>query len=249
MDKQFTAPTVYFLQEGKENLLQCLKTAFQAAKQQNVSKILIFTAKGDGVRIALESFCSQPEFSHIRLVAVTFPAAQVFRDKEGNKLESEISSGDAEFFRNSKVDIVRAHLPLDPFTPFRRRQGALGQDLSLIGEVLNLFCGSMSLCVQAIILACDAGFVAPGEHVIALTSDTAILAQASSTRRMLGDLVIREILCKPAVLSVTRQELADKLPAQMQLEMTSEIKVLPASTEVAELNTPEEDERRSEPRG
>ena len=64
----------------------------------------------------------------------------------------------------------------------------------------------MSLCVQAVVLACDAGAVGLGEHVIAMTSDTAILVQAAPTTRMLRELVIREILCKPAILSIGRNE-------------------------------------------
>ena len=55
-------------------------------------------------------------------------------------------------------------------------------------------------------MACDAGEVEIGEHVIALTSDTAILAQASNTDRMLGELIVREILCKAAVLTISRNE-------------------------------------------
>jgi hypothetical protein len=82
----------------------------------------------------------------------------------------------------------------------------LAQDLSLIESALNIFGGSMSLCVQAVVLACDAGTVNLGEHVIAMTSDTAILVQASTTRRMLRELIIREILCKPAILSIGRNE-------------------------------------------
>ena len=69
MQTQFTSPTVYFLQEGHDNLRNCLQVAFTSAKQQNVSKIIIFTARGEGVRIAVESFWSQPGFSDIKLVA------------------------------------------------------------------------------------------------------------------------------------------------------------------------------------
>jgi hypothetical protein len=65
-------------------------------------------------------------------------------------------------------------------------------------------------------MACDAGEVALGEHVIAATSDTAILAQATCTRQMLGQLVIREVLCKPAVLSIGRKEVAEKFPIQLK---------------------------------
>jgi len=238
MEKQFTSPTVYFLQEGRENLRECLNIAFQSAKQQNVSKIIIFTAKGEGVRIALDSFRPQEEFSHIQLVAVTFPQGMSFTDKAGNALEVEIPPTEVQFFRENNVSIIRAHMPLDPITPFYKHKGMLGQDLSLVCEALNMFGGSMSLCVQAITMACDAGHVALGEHVIALTSDTAILAQASNTARMLGELVIREVLCKPAVLTISRREVSEKLPTQMRLEMKSDVKALPSVSETISKKSP-----------
>jgi hypothetical protein len=216
MPGQFTAPTTYFLEEGRENLPECLKIAFHAAKQQNIGKILIFTARGEGVRMALDNFCSQPDFKHIKLVAVTFPEGKHFTDGE-KPIIVEIPADQRMFFENRGVSVVKAHSPFDPITSPGRQRGVLGQDLSLVGDALDVICGSMSLCVQAILLACDAGAVTIREHVIALTSDTAVLAQAASTARMLSDLVIREILCKPAILTVSRKEIADKLPVQLEL--------------------------------
>jgi hypothetical protein len=45
----------------------------------------------------------------------------------------------------------------------------LAQDLSIVGNALNIFCGSISLCVQAVLMACDAGEVEIGEHVVVMT--------------------------------------------------------------------------------
>ncbi len=205
--KQFSLSTTYFLQEGQENIRETLKVVFRAAREQNVCKIVIFTARGDGVRIALQEFCNLDEYKNIKPVAVTFPFGKNFTEPDGKTLRVAIEETDETFFRNSGVPIIRAHLPFDPIAPLSHAQGGnLGQDLSLIGEALNIFGGSMSLCVQAILMACDAGPVAIGEHVIACTSDTAILAQGTCTRHMLGQLVIREVLCKPAVLTIGRKE-------------------------------------------
>jgi hypothetical protein len=217
MPKQFTAPTLYFLQEGHDNLRECLGVSFHAALQQNVSRLVIFTARGEGVRLALEHFCTLPEYSHIKIVAVTFPAGMSFTDKDKKPIDVRIADADLSFFQANGVPVVRAHLPFDPIAPFYKGRGELGQDLGTVAQVLNMFCGSMSLCVQAIAMACDAGHVDLGEHVISLTSDTAILAQATCTHRMIGEMVIREILCKPVVMSVVRREVADKLPTQLLL--------------------------------
>jgi hypothetical protein len=234
MQTQFTSPTVYFLQEGHDNLKNCLQVAFASAKQQNVSKIIIFTARGEGVRIAVESFWSQPGFSDIKLVAVSFSNGKLFTDASGKTIEAKISPEDVAFFSEHKIPIVRAHLPFDPITPFFKSSGMLGQDLSLVSEALGIFGGSMALCVQAITMACDAGEVEIGEHVIAITSDTAILAQASNTDRMLGELIVREVLCKAAVLTISRKEHSEKMPGQLALDMPTQPVALAPSTEVDE---------------
>ena len=45
-----------------------------------------------------------------------------------------------------------------------------------------------------------------GEHVVAITSDTAILVQSATTRRVLREMVVREVLCKPVILCIGRKE-------------------------------------------
>jgi hypothetical protein len=205
MQQHFTASITYFLQEGREGLPECLKIAFQAAKQQHVDKVIIFTAQGAGVQLAAESYCSRDEYKHIKIVAVTFPQGKEFT-AEKQPLDVQIS-GDAErLMKEHNIPLIRAHLPFDPIAPPFGDRGVLAQDLSLVESALNIFGGSMSLCVQATVLACDAGAVGLGEHVIAMTSDTAILVQAAPTRRMLRELIVREILCKPAVFSIGRRE-------------------------------------------
>ena len=221
MADQFVTPITYFLQEGRANLPDCLKIAFQAAKQQSVSKIVIFTARGEGVQLALEDFCSLEEYQNIQLVAVTFPQGKEFTS-EGKPLEVRIPEETDHLLRDNHIPIVRAHLPFDPIAPPFKDRGVLAQDLSLVESALNIFGGSMSLCVQATVLACDAGAVALGEHVIAITSDTAILVQATTTRRMLRELVIREILCKPAILTIGRNETQLQAHIQNQLSLAKD---------------------------
>ena len=206
MPKSFIAPTTYFLQEGRENLEDCLKVAFQSAVQHEVKTVIIFTAYGDGVKMAIEKFCSLQEYSHIRLVAVTFPAGKSFTNQNKEPVEVRIPDDVVELLKSHDVPVVRAHLPFDVVEPSAAWRTQVGRGFNLLGETLNMFCGSMSLCVQAITLACDAGHVEAGEHVVALTSDTAILAMAAVTRKMLSELVIREVLCKPAILTIGRKE-------------------------------------------
>jgi hypothetical protein len=214
MPAQFTAPTTYFLEEGKANLQDCLKVAFEAARNQNIGKLVIFTSEGEGVRLALTEFCSQDQYNHIKLVAVTFPKGKRFTTTDGQPLQVDITPENQQLFQERGVPVVRAHLPFDPIRSPQEQTRCLAHDLALIGDALAIFGGSMSLCVQAVAVACDAGAVDMLEHVIALTADTAILVQAACTRRMLSDFVVREVLCKPVVLTIGRKESAERLASE-----------------------------------
>jgi hypothetical protein len=104
------------------------------------------------------------------------------------------------------ISLVRAHLPFDAISTQYQQHGVLAQDLSIVGNALNIFCGSMSVCVQAVLMACDAGAVEIGEHVVVMTSDTSLIVRAAPTARLLTDLIVRQIICKPAFLTVAKAE-------------------------------------------
>ena len=118
-----------------------------------------------------------------------------------------------DYLASHNIPVVRAHLPFDPIRSHHKDDGILEQDFSLIGNALRIFCGSMSLCVQAVLMASDAGYVDFGEHVLAMTSDTSILARAATTSRFLTDLIVREIICKPVLLTIGKSEKADNVLA------------------------------------
>jgi hypothetical protein len=161
---------------------------------------------GEGVKLAIEKFLTQPDYEEIKIIGVTFPYGQKFVGYEDRPDATQISPAYRQVFREKGVPIVRAHLPFNPIHAHLKGHSAPGQDLTLIGNTLNIFCGSMSLCVQAALMACDAGEVELGEHIIALTSDTAILARVAPTERFLADFIVREIICKPMSLTIIKGE-------------------------------------------
>ena len=142
----------------------------------------------------------------MKVVAVTFPAGRIFKNESQETLDVRIDDETLRMMASKDVPLVRAHLPFDLMEPGPALSAKVGGSFNLLAEALNMFCGSMSLCVQAIALACDAGCVESLEHVVALTSDTAILAQSANTQQMLSRLIIREVICKPAVLTIGRKE-------------------------------------------
>lgn len=206
MAQSFNSTTTYFLQEGKKNLLECLRLSFEAARQHEVEKVVIFTGAGEGLRLAEEQFRSEERYASIRLVGVTFPQGKKFTTE---KYAHKISPEDEKWFESKGIPIVRAHLPFDPIRPTYPGHGVLAQDSILIGNALGVFGGGMSLCIQAALMACDAGEAELGEHVIALSADTSILVRCAPTARLLTDLIVREIVCKPALLTIGKHEAAD----------------------------------------
>jgi hypothetical protein len=225
MTNAYKYATEYFLQEGKENLERCLQATFEAAVSHNIKKVIIFTAAGKGVTMALQNYRTQEQFADIELIAVTFPNQTQFSTDDPS--EYTIPDDACEFFAAQKVPIVRAHLPFDPIRPHYAGHGVLGQDFSLIGNALRIFCGSMSLCVQAVLMASDAGHVSLGEHVIAMTSDTSILVRAAGTSRFLTDLIVREIICKPVLLTIGKSEKAESILEDSKEETPTTPELLP----------------------
>ena len=209
MTNAYNYPTEYFLQEGRENLGQCIHATFEAAAIHKIKKVIIFTAAGLGVKMAIQDYLSQDKYADIELIAVTFSAQTQFSTDDPS--EYTIPSDVCELLSSQNVPIVKAHLPFDPIRTQFSGHGVLGQDFSLIGNALRIFCGSMSLCVQAVLMASDAGHVALGEHVIAMTSDTSILVRAAGTSRFLTDLIVREIICKPVLLTLGKSEKTESI--------------------------------------
>jgi hypothetical protein len=171
---------------------------------RDVEKIIIFTGEGDGPRRAITDFCSQQQYAAIKVIAVTFAYGKF--SAPADTRPPEISAEDRNFLESKGVKIVRAHLPFDPIAAQFTHHGILGQDLGLIGNALSIFGGSMNLCVQAVIMACDAGELLLGEHVISMTSDTAILVRSAPTCNFLTDFIIRELICKPIRLTIGKKE-------------------------------------------
>ncbi|HEV2646374.1 MAG TPA: hypothetical protein VGU46_08440 [Acidobacteriaceae bacterium] len=231
MTTPFKYPTEYFLQEGRENLVRCLDATFEAAVAHNVAKIVIFTSAGKGVRMAVKDYLSQEKYSGIRIIAVTFPSHTKL--PAGDPNDHCIQGETTEFLADHSIPVVRAHLPFEPIRSHNAGDGLLGQDFSLIDNALRIFCGSMSLCVQAVLMASDAGYVDFGEHVMAMTSDTSILVRAATTSRFLTDFIVREIICKPVLLTVIKSE----KPAPVLGSPTDEKQ--PATLDLAAASSPD----------
>ena len=78
--------------------------------------------------------------------------------------------------------------------------GTTDSKLAAVQATLRLLSEGMSLCVQATLMATDAGVVEEGEEVVAMAADTAIVACGAMSQWMFHPrhgFEIREVICKP----------------------------------------------------
>jgi hypothetical protein len=227
---RFVSGIVYFEQEGRQNLSQVLNTVkkhFRKREDIRSCNIVVFTAVGEGPALAYNKL---KEYGP-KIIAVTFPPGFSIKRKgdDGKEIETPVILSDQlrQFFAGVGVTVLSSRLPFEGF------EGAdsINHQMKLIKDVLSLFGGGFSLCVQSVLQACDMGAVEIGEKVVVITGDCAALVTASNTARFLsadGGLSINEILCKPRNLSVTRRTAKQPitLTAKLFPEKT-EIKLLP----------------------
>jgi hypothetical protein len=196
----------YFDTEGHENLPKVIKEiknylrSLQADGNTRFPRLVFLTSKGQGPLLAFNELAS----FNVEIIAVTFPRDFHVRTGEDEFYYPEIPEKLRKFFVGVEIPIVTGRLPFDPIdgADFHNRE------MQLLQDALSIFGGSMPLAIQAVLQATDSGFVQIGEQVIAVTSDTAALITASSTKHLLSKtcgLVVNEIICKPRFYTITRR--------------------------------------------
>ncbi len=185
--------TLYFSHKGKSLMEETIKLALKRCKASDISKLLIFTSDGEGPLLASRINDSRD----IRIVAVTFPAGQLFRDKKGDLVQAKLSDpAQRKILEDKGIIVVQGTMPLQEIiTP-----GSNDPKIDAILRTLSLISLGLPLCVQAILMATDAGVVSTGEEVVSASADTAIVGTGALSNWLFhpeAGLDIEEIICKP----------------------------------------------------
>lgn len=199
-----TKKVVYLDGEGRTFTPETIKAVKNYLKgNDTVNTVVIFTAEGEGP-LALATATKD---LGTRIVAVTFPFGQVYKaDADGKEqvIMGIVDPTVRKKMATAKIEVVQGTMPFqDILIP-----GASDPKIQAIVHALRVFGGGTELCVQAVVMACDAGRVAQGEEVVAMAADTALLVAAARKVTMFSPfegLEVREVICKPRVLNVTRQ--------------------------------------------
>lgn len=194
----------YFTSEGRKNLPKTVELVGERAKELSIKDIIVFTADGDGAFLLREKLANKKTF---KIHAATFPYKQVFarKDGEGNQQEFFAQTSSKEIrkrFKTDGINLIQGVMPLqDIIIP-----SAKDTKIEAINYTLSLISGGMRLCVQAILMAADGGHIEPGDGVIAMSADTAIVARSCLSKWLFHPahgLEIQEIICKPNCFSIT----------------------------------------------
>lgn len=216
----------YFESEGREHLpsvIKSIRAYLRSAEGPTMPRKMIFlTRQGEGPMLAY----NQIPIDGMTIIAVTFPRFYAGRQEDGSIFVPEMPQGVKKFFDGVGIHVITNRLPFDDILGAE----AHNKEMALLRDALALFGGSVPLAIQAVLQATDAGYVDPGEQVIAATGDTALLITASTTRMfMMKDargLAVNEIICKPRVFDRSRKPLAPRLPlgetGGIQIEASAE---------------------------
>lgn len=193
----------YFESEDRSNLSKTLELVSRRVKETGIGKLLVFTRDGEVV------FRAAKKLKRVKVIGVTFPYKQRFTEISGNGTENESVPSTstrevAERFAQEGIPLVRGTMPFQQIViPYARDSKLEG-----ITHALGLFGGGLSLCIQAILMATDAGEVEPGEEVASMSADTAITATGTLSKWLfhpVEGMEIREIICKPRALTISRR--------------------------------------------
>jgi hypothetical protein len=173
----------YFETVGPENTEATLRLAAERAKARGIKKIVLASTTGQTARLAAERFSG----TGIKMVVVPHQYGFGERQRFPAELKAELEK------KGHRVHFGTMLFHTDGFygttTP------------TVMAIILRTLCQGMKVAVEIILMAADAGCIAAGEKIIAVTgtgrgSDTAVVATAATSTK-LHELHITEIICKP----------------------------------------------------
>ncbi len=174
---------VYFEEPGDTNTEETLSLAIERAKARGINKIVLASTTGSTARLAAKRLTG----TGITMVVIPhqygFGKMQRFPVELVKVLEKQ---GHSVHFATHLFHTENLYGTATP---------------RAMAVLLRTFSQGIKVCYEIVMMAVDGGLVGTGEKVIVVAgtgggADTAIVAQAASTRN-LPNLHVLEIICKP----------------------------------------------------
>jgi len=197
--------TVYFEKPGKENTVETLKIARDAAKERGIDTVLVSSTTGWTAIEALKVFGD----SGLNLIFVTHqtgyrePGVQLLPPDTRRKLEeagATVYTGTDVLTGTVEVGMSRQRPPRT--APQEGRLPWIVPPVStIVAHTLRLFSQGVKVCVEIVMMAADSGLVPVDKPVVSVAgshagSDTAMVITPSTSNRI-RDMKLHEILAKP----------------------------------------------------
>ncbi len=214
---KYPSQIAYFETEGRDGNLQqvirVIKKFFKKRDELRSLKLVIFTARGEGPMLAFKELM---DFSP-KILAVTFPLDFSIKSPDSEeRYFPRIPEQVMKFFVGVGISVIPpASLPLDPISGMDSHN----HETKMIKDTITIFGGGFTNCIQAVLRACDAGEIVPGERVIAMSGDCAAVITACMSNKFLTSegLSINEILCKPRNFTIARPRQAPWPPSTQEV--------------------------------
>jgi hypothetical protein len=181
---------MYFEAPGPENTDKTLEIALKAARERNISYLVVASTTGATAEKALKAVSG----TNLNLIVVTHNV--------GFSTE-----GECEFNQKIRDKIEKAgHVVHTSTMTTRNINKAISESMGgysqteIVNATLRMFGQGIKVCAEMAAMACDSGLI-PFEEVICVAgtsegADTAAIIQANSSNRFFN-IKIKEILCKP----------------------------------------------------
>lgn len=245
------APTHYFPGEGREYMRECIDRSVEACLAHEIGSLVIFTGTGEGPHYAAKELLPQEKYSHLHVVAVTPPFGRAYladprHGPEGPVVRAGINPAMRDELEALGISVVAAHLPFKEVQIGRERVS----EWSRVAEALGVLGGGFALCIQAVLLACDAGAVPLGERVVVASADTALIMWTSRTELFLSPwdgLLVEHIVCRPRSYQISKanhRQLGRMWGAELEAPAVAPVPIpmspqaLPPATPVVEVSAP-----------
>jgi hypothetical protein len=190
--------TELFEAEGKQNVRSVIRIVAKASKALEIRKVVVFASAASNV-LALREVLSE----NTAVLVVTFPSGMVARrGHEDAVLMGIPSREDRQALRQRGIPILQGVMPL------RALGETLSPSIDAMRRVFSLWGGGTELCVQAVLMASDAGYLSEGEQCLVMTGDTALIMRAGNAYNFLraqSKVAIEHVLCKPLHYQITRE--------------------------------------------
>jgi len=185
----------YFEESGNANIDDVIKISVEAAKELNIKKIAVFSARMSSVLKIKEATAG----TDIDVIVTTYANGRKFLISKDDISEKEVVIPEVAT-KETKRDILNEGMKYVqggvPFEPILSCTG--DNSTEMIVSTFELISNGLTLCVNAAIMAFENGYVDEDEQIIAFSGDTSIVVKPTAKRDIYtGNFKIQRILCKP----------------------------------------------------